>query len=463
MVKRDFTWTSERQAVTVWTAVAPAIAAIVAALLVLGLSVKVYRNPHTRGSLKRQSLQVLMSVQAASIIYSATYIGEMLITGPTHWCNACIVLTLWASNYIDFCVMLIPVNLQLALVHGVRTEGWAQWYMGGSFLAATIISIPGAVKDVWGWDPESLICWTKITDASQRNAWQIGAFYAWQLFTMAVASISTLVVIAHLFRYARTMEHRIVAAHSTSTGGQHIVRAVAWRVIVYPLILIFTNCVSAAGNFTITSAGGILSDTTYNLWIVSGILYGLMPLSFALVTLFVDPSFNHAIRGLAFSWSPSSSTRTSRSVHTHPKPPTTIEIELSRVVTVHDDSKQPMSASPTGALRPDAETQPRKTSDSAPSTRSSDDLPHKMPYPDPELGIPNCEISTHDGQADLSMDVLRAIYSPPPTPTPPDVPLSDTSHPRTRRHSLFPHSVVSAAMQRGREARTRLRSHLNQL
>lgn len=116
-----------------------------------------------------------------------------------------------------------------------------------------------AVKDVWGWDPESLICWTKITDASQRNAWQIGAFYAWQLFTMAVASISTLIVIAHLFRYARTTEHRIVAAHSTTTGGQHIVRAVAWRVIVYPLILIFTNCVSAAGNFTITSAGGILS------------------------------------------------------------------------------------------------------------------------------------------------------------------------------------------------------------
>lgn len=73
MAKRDFTWTSERQAVTVWTAVAPAIAAIVAALLVLGLSVKIYCNPHTRGSLKRQSLQVLISVQAASIVYSATY------------------------------------------------------------------------------------------------------------------------------------------------------------------------------------------------------------------------------------------------------------------------------------------------------------------------------------------------------------------------------------------------------
>jgi hypothetical protein len=79
----------------------------------------------------------------------------MLIRGPTRWCNACIVLTLWASNYIDFCVMLIPVNLQLALVHGVRTEGWAPWYMGASFLAATIIAIPGGefLRQHWHSNP----------------------------------------------------------------------------------------------------------------------------------------------------------------------------------------------------------------------------------------------------------------------------------------------------------------------
>lgn len=39
--------------------------------------------------------------------------------------------------------MLIPVNLQLALVHGIRTEGWVRYYLMGSFLAAVATAIPG--------------------------------------------------------------------------------------------------------------------------------------------------------------------------------------------------------------------------------------------------------------------------------------------------------------------------------
>lgn len=39
--------------------------------------------------------------------------------------------------------MLIPVNLQLALVHGIRTEGWVRYYLIGSFLAAVATAIPG--------------------------------------------------------------------------------------------------------------------------------------------------------------------------------------------------------------------------------------------------------------------------------------------------------------------------------
>jgi hypothetical protein len=73
MVKRAFAWTSERQNITTWTAVAPAILALIAALVVLGLTVKIYRDHQTRGSLKRQSLQVLISVQLASLVYSGTY------------------------------------------------------------------------------------------------------------------------------------------------------------------------------------------------------------------------------------------------------------------------------------------------------------------------------------------------------------------------------------------------------
>jgi hypothetical protein len=44
--------------------------------------------------------------------------------------------------------MLIPINLQLALVHGIRTEGWVRWYLLGAFVCAAATAIPGSEKPV---------------------------------------------------------------------------------------------------------------------------------------------------------------------------------------------------------------------------------------------------------------------------------------------------------------------------
>jgi hypothetical protein len=75
MDKRRVPWLSSgrRTNAMVWTAVTPSIVAVVAALVVLALALRLYLHRSTRGSLKRQSLQVLISVQLMSLIYSGSY------------------------------------------------------------------------------------------------------------------------------------------------------------------------------------------------------------------------------------------------------------------------------------------------------------------------------------------------------------------------------------------------------
>ena len=119
-----FVYTDYNANVVTWTAVVPTVLALVAAVIVLCLAVLIYRSPETKGSLDRQSIQMLLWVQVASLVYNGAYLyvpqasfvrphiyrvfiftvfhrGEMLITGPTKWCNAVIILTLFGSR--QFC------------------------------------------------------------------------------------------------------------------------------------------------------------------------------------------------------------------------------------------------------------------------------------------------------------------------------------------------------------------------
>lgn len=108
-----------------------------------------------------------------------------------------------------------------------------RWYLGGSFLAAVITAVPGgavasyayegllltqcvAARDVWGWDELTRICWIKIQDSSERNAWQIGAFYAWILLSMVVATISTAVVVTFLLTHARATDRKFITSRSVA-------------------------------------------------------------------------------------------------------------------------------------------------------------------------------------------------------------------------------------------------------
>lgn len=174
------------------------------------------------------------------------------------------------------------------------------------FLNSSLVRL--AVKNVWGWDPLSLICWISITNIRERNSWEVGSFYAWLITSMVVATASTLVVIGHLARYAYRRDRKFSFTNGTGSSSGAIVRALSWRITLYPSILsacffpfrlliyqaegrgmeVVNNCISAAANFVISGTGGIESESTFVIWCMSQFFYGALPLFYALVSIFVE-------------------------------------------------------------------------------------------------------------------------------------------------------------------------------
>lgn len=126
---------------------------------------------------------------------------------------------------------------------------------------------------------------------------------------MVVATFSTLVVIVHLARYAYRRDRKFSLTGGTGSSSGAIVRALSWRITLYPFILstpylfipvsfmhetqrdcdlVVNNCISAAANFAISGTGGIESESTFIIWCMSQFFYGAMPLFYALVSIFVE-------------------------------------------------------------------------------------------------------------------------------------------------------------------------------
>ncbi|EPQ56091.1 hypothetical protein GLOTRDRAFT_137938 [Gloeophyllum trabeum ATCC 11539] len=317
MSNSSFTWSPDKQRVVVWTAVVPTIFSLVSAIVVLALALVVWRSPKTRPPPGRQTLRMLLWVQLMSLAYSGTYLGEVLITGPTKWCDAIIIIALFSNNFINFMIMLIPLHLQLVLVHSVRTDGFVHWYLVISLAASTMTALPGCITRIWGWDPETLICWISATNPRSRTAWEVGASYAWFVISTAVASVSTIVVLAHLVKHARskvvrcevTLGNSVSAGNANASsrrrhrgtsvvGNASIARRAAWRILFYPVVLVVVNTIAVAADFLVTRDGGISAYGTYAVWVASGAMYGFLPGAYAAIILFIDPSFSSALRTL---------------------------------------------------------------------------------------------------------------------------------------------------------------------
>jgi hypothetical protein len=132
-----------------------------------------------------------------------------------------------------FVVMLIAVNLQLVLVHGVSTAGFMRYYLGGAVLATLAIGIPPAAYGVWGWNTEGHVCFINRPDADLRR-WDILAVQAWTASATLVAMVCTAAVLAKLVRMRRSLRRDGPAPDALQSAQ---LAAVAWRVALYPAVL----------------------------------------------------------------------------------------------------------------------------------------------------------------------------------------------------------------------------------
>ncbi|KDQ57334.1 hypothetical protein JAAARDRAFT_70242 [Jaapia argillacea MUCL 33604] len=309
-----FTLTDQMVAIAVWTAVGPSIAAFVLAAVVLILAILLYRRTATRRTLQRHSFVMLMAVLAMSLLNNASFILEVLLTGPTPWCSISVVVNISASNcwhpsqmkptlneisglFMEFVVMLIAINLQLVFVHRLITRGWVKWYLVGSLVASVVIVIPSVASGVWGWDVLTGGCYTAIRDPHRRLVWHMTAIYGWVILATFVAIVSTLVVLGTLFFHSFHRRKVLSITQIThNTVFDDAARSVAWRISLYPCIMIFVGGISAASDLLIDTSGGIMTYSSFVLWCVYGVVSGLPPVLFALLAITVDPSLTAALR-----------------------------------------------------------------------------------------------------------------------------------------------------------------------
>lgn len=64
---------AQHKAKVICLAFVPSACALVAATLVLVFAAALYRNPHTRHAVKRQSFVLMLAVQVASLFFSVAY------------------------------------------------------------------------------------------------------------------------------------------------------------------------------------------------------------------------------------------------------------------------------------------------------------------------------------------------------------------------------------------------------
>ncbi|KZT27838.1 hypothetical protein NEOLEDRAFT_1088094 [Neolentinus lepideus HHB14362 ss-1] len=295
-----FVWSEKRIRITYWASIAPTIAALLAAILVIGLAYMLYVRHRFQTAVRRQSFMMLLAVLVASLFYSAAYLVEDLITGPTAWCGAAMFVGFLTSNFTNFVIMCMALNLQLVFIHGKNTQRWIKYYLGLSFLASLATALPGAIRNVWGWDPVTSICYLSVSDPRQRLAWQIGSSYFWMLLSSLVTLVSTLIVLGALIYHGLQRRRSFTETQRGSSDYIRVACAVAWRIMLYPSIILIVNTTAAVSDFGIDETKGIDNYGSYVLWTIYGFFYGAQPLFLALVALLIDPSFSEAVRRLLF-------------------------------------------------------------------------------------------------------------------------------------------------------------------
>ncbi|VDB86915.1 unnamed protein product [Peniophora sp. CBMAI 1063] len=167
------------------------------ALIVIGA---LYTHPASRAHLDRVSFRLMLYSLIANMLFGIFSVIGGVLTGPSVGCGLSVFflqLTLEISSFLLFCIGL---NLQLVVVHGIRSKRLERCYLICSIAMALVVTIPPYAASQYGWDPLDKDCWYTNNNYQQRLAWQIGTQFIWAGLTVMGEVVTACTVTVYMLR-----------------------------------------------------------------------------------------------------------------------------------------------------------------------------------------------------------------------------------------------------------------------
>ncbi|KAJ7087636.1 hypothetical protein B0H15DRAFT_842694 [Mycena belliarum] len=279
-------------------------------------------NPISRPYLNRVSFRLLVYALITNLLWLASSLPMLFITGPGPACTFVAFGSNTALMATGFFFFFISLNLVLVLVYGFNGRAMEKYYLIATFIICAVCNITPLAAGQYGFWARGQTCWFNEPDPAGHLRWLIGA-RAFPLLLQAVVEV-VLFVILLSFMLGPQMRNNRVTSNPSSTSSSTVppppivrYRGVVLRIGLYPLcscMLNFTSCILDLYGSNYVATVQAITPVLVRIAYSTAIVFSLRGLCYALLAI-TDPSFIRAFQALrAASRSDSStSARTSLS------------------------------------------------------------------------------------------------------------------------------------------------------
>ncbi|RKP14840.1 hypothetical protein BJ684DRAFT_14867 [Piptocephalis cylindrospora] len=292
------------------------IISLIACVLVLlaYTAARIYRPQLT----DRVSLRLTIGLTVADLLFASfQIIGLSPVRTNTSLCAASVWGYVASSLLATFLTVCLAFNLHVVFVSGARnTHSYERWYFLVSLLAAVLISLAPFIGKRYGFDDKEQTCWFRDVESGIGLLWAWLTLYLWVILGILYCTLAVSVILLHLHRGKRKMQHRQIVGIPTendSTGPESppskeerrpsvqgrrknvpalppspnaiVLNRIVTRLIMYPVVLVVAQSLNVAVEMSAFDSGSY----NFPLYLASFIATSSQGLLNSLVFL-VDPA-----------------------------------------------------------------------------------------------------------------------------------------------------------------------------
>ncbi|KAK1229964.1 hypothetical protein PQX77_006958 [Marasmius sp. AFHP31] len=276
--------------------------------LVLLLALVATTHPKARKLIDRVSFRLLVAtiaINLANTIVDLYISGNVQLKNPPS-CQALVWSKAFTGNFSSTLLLLIGLNLQLVMIHGVNGNKMERFYYPGAFLLAMLSSIPLFCDfDQYRWDSDHRMCAYMANKPEQVE--RIGTQVFWPIFCIVGEIVTFICIVVFMIRnkvFDLTFRKRYAEPQSYSTSphssqpslpsvGSLLTpsknRMIIFRIALYPLLAAFTLSVLVVSVFLVHTG-----KSTPMTFFVSATIVCSRPIVYAVLAIF-DPSMVRAL------------------------------------------------------------------------------------------------------------------------------------------------------------------------